>query len=84
MVGGVGAGPVPALGLMVGYFRANHAAGVSSRTRFAGKFSRPGEYGVEIFAVETVSDRICYRPSKMISGEFDRIIDRVFLPLIGK
>src|SRR4029077_1782593 len=28
--------------LMVGYFRANHAAGVSSLTRFAGKFSMPG------------------------------------------
>ena len=27
---------------MVGYFRANHAAGVSSLTRFAGKFSKPG------------------------------------------
>jgi hypothetical protein len=26
---------------MVGYFRANHAAGVSSLTRFAGKFSKP-------------------------------------------
>ena len=32
----------PALGLMVGYFRANHATGVSSLTRFAGKFSKPG------------------------------------------
>jgi hypothetical protein len=27
---------------MVGYFRANHAAGVSSLTRFAGKFSKLG------------------------------------------
>src|SRR5580700_4301253 len=27
---------------MVGYFRANHATGVSSLTRFAGKFSKPG------------------------------------------
>ena len=27
---------------MVGYFRANHAAGVNSLTRFAGKFSKPG------------------------------------------
>ena len=27
---------------MVGYFLANHAAGVSSLTRFAGKFSKPG------------------------------------------
>jgi len=39
---------------------------------------------IEFRCVETVSDDICYRPSKMISGEFDRIIDRVFLPLIGK
>jgi Transposase len=38
MVGGVGL----ALGLMVDYFRAKHAAGVSSLTRFAGKFSKPG------------------------------------------
>ena len=38
MVGGW----LAALGLMVGYFRANHAAGVSSLTRFAGKFSKPG------------------------------------------
>ncbi len=36
------AGWGPALGLMVGYFRANHATGVSSLTRFAGKFSKPG------------------------------------------
>src|SRR5580700_4695058 len=35
-------GWVSALGLMVGYFRANHAAGVSWLTRFAGKFSKPG------------------------------------------
>ena len=27
---------------MVGYLQANHAAGVSSLTRFAGKFSKPG------------------------------------------
>jgi hypothetical protein len=33
---------VSALGLMVGYFRTNHAAGVSWLTRFAGKFSKPG------------------------------------------
>jgi len=32
----------PAMGLMVGYFRANHATGVSSLTRLAGKFSKPG------------------------------------------
>src|ERR1700686_558527 len=32
----------PAFDLMVGYFRVNHAAGVSSLTRFAGKFSKPG------------------------------------------
>jgi hypothetical protein len=35
--------------LMVGYFRANYAAGVSSLTRFDGSF-RARKYGTEIFA----------------------------------
>ena len=53
MVGGV----VPALGLMVGYFRANHAAGVISRTRFAGKFSKPGRTALRYSSTGTCSLR---------------------------
>src|SRR6202521_6213700 len=42
---------------MVGYFRANHAAGVSSLTRLAGKFSRPGSMALRYSRTGTCSLR---------------------------